>query len=82
MTVDVDFDGTILWNGQVLSDRAALEARLLAAAGAPVEPELHLRPNKLASYKFVASVLASAQRLGVTKISLIGCKQLLDQGEP
>jgi biopolymer transport protein ExbD len=78
VTVEVDFDGTILWNGQVVPDRATLEGKLLAAAGAPIQPELHLRPNRLASYKFVAAVLASAQRLGVTKIVLSGCKQLLE----
>ncbi len=76
--VEVDFDGTILWNGQVVPDRATLDSKLLAAVRAPDQPELHLRPNKLASYKYVATVLASAQRLGVTKISLIGCKELLD----
>jgi len=25
MTIDVDFDGTILWDGQVVADRAELE---------------------------------------------------------
>ncbi len=77
ITVDVDFDGTIYWNGDVVADRAALEARLIEAAAQPVQPEVHLRPNKLAEYKDVAAVMASAQRLGVTKLGLVGNEQFV-----
>jgi len=75
--IDVDFDGTILWNGVVIPDRPALEAKLTAIAAQPVQPEVHLRPNKLVAYKEVAAVMASAQRLGVTKIGLIGNEQFI-----
>ena len=78
ITVEVDFDGTILWNGLVIPDRPALEAQLQAAAAQAVQPELHLRPNKLVTYKHVAGVMATAQRLGVTKIGLIGNEQFVD----
>jgi biopolymer transport protein ExbD len=77
VTVDVDFDGTIFWNGDRVADRADLEARLRDAAGQAVQPEVHLRPNKLAEYKDVAAVLASAQRLGVTKLGLVGNEQFV-----
>jgi biopolymer transport protein ExbD len=77
ITVDVDFDGTIYWNGDVVPNRAALEARLTEAAAQPVQPEVHLRPNKLAEYKDVAAVMASAQRLGVTKLGLVGNEQFV-----
>jgi biopolymer transport protein ExbD len=76
--IDVDFDGTIGWNGEIVADRAALEARLAAVAAMPDQSEVHLRPNKLVSYKVVAMIMASAQRLGVTKIGLIGNEQFLD----
>ncbi len=75
--VDVDFDGTILWNGAAVPDRAALEARLQEVANIPDQPEIHLRPNKLAQYKYVAEVMASAQRLGVNKIGLVGNEQFV-----
>ena len=75
VTIDVDFDGTVLWNGEALPDRAALEARLAATAAMPDQPEVHLRPNKLVEYKEVAMVLASAQRLGVTKLGMVGQEQ-------
>jgi biopolymer transport protein ExbD len=78
ITVEVDFDGTILWNGLVIPDRPALEAQLQAAATQAVQPEIHLRPNKLVTYRHVAGVMATAQRLGVTKIGLIGNEQFMD----
>ncbi|HEU0203599.1 MAG TPA: biopolymer transporter ExbD [Burkholderiaceae bacterium] len=77
ITIDVDFDGTIFWNGETIPDRAALEERLIQAAAMPVQPEVHLRPNKLAEYKDVAAVMASAQRLGVTKLGLVGNEQFV-----
>jgi biopolymer transport protein ExbD len=75
--VDVDFDGTIYWDGQALADRAALESKLRWVASQPEQPEIHLRPNKLATYKFVAEVMASAQRIGVLKIGLVGNEQFI-----
>jgi biopolymer transport protein ExbD len=78
ITVEVDFDGTVIWNGETVPDRPTLEARFESAAAQPVQPEFHLRPNKLVTYKHVAGVMASAQRLGITKIGLIGAEQYLD----
>ena len=75
--IDVDFDGTIGWNGTVVPDRADLENRLAQVAALPDQPEVHLRPNKLVSYKVVAMVMSSAQRLGVTKIGLVGNEQFI-----
>jgi biopolymer transport protein ExbD len=44
----------------------------------PDQPEVHLRPNKLVTYRYVAMVMASAQRLGVTKIGLVGNEQFMN----
>jgi biopolymer transport protein ExbD len=77
VTIDIDFDGTVLWNGEPVADRGALEARLSRVAAEPDQPEVHIRPNKLVEYKSVAAVLASAQRLGVTKLGMIGNEQFV-----
>lgn len=78
VTIDVDFDGTILWNGETVPTRDALEAKLSRIASQQNQDEVHLRPNKLVSYKSVAAVLSSAQRLGVTKIGLVGNEQFIN----
>ncbi len=77
--IDVDFDGTIGWNGEIIQagDRAAIEQRLQVVAATPDQPEVHLRPNKLVTYKHVAMIMATAQRLGVTKIGIVGNEQFL-----
>jgi biopolymer transport protein ExbD len=73
----VDFDNTIQWNGTTV-DRQNLELRLRDAALKNPQPEVHLWPNKLAKYDTVAMVMASAQRLGVTKLGLVGAEQFID----
>ena len=75
--IDVDFDGAIGWNGVLVADRAELEAKLAEVAAQADQPEVHLRPNKLVTYKVVAMIMASAQRLGVTKIGIVGNEQFL-----
>ena len=75
VTIDVDFDGTILWNGETLPTRKDLELKLRDAASMPDQPEVHVRPNKLVEYKYVAEVLAESQRLGITKLGMVGNEQ-------
>ena len=71
VNLEVDFDGTIYWNGEQIPDQATLEDRLKNAAAFLPQPEIHVRPNRLVAYKYVAGVMASAQRLGVTSIGLV-----------
>ena len=75
--VDVDFDGTIGWNGIAVS-RDELQSKLRDVAAEADQQEVHLRPNKLVTYKNVVFVMASAQRLGVTKIGLVGNEQFMN----
>jgi len=74
----IDFDGTISWNGTAVADRATLENYLRAAAAADPQPEIHVAPNRLVKYQSVAMVLAESQRLGVTKIGLVGSEQFME----
>ncbi|MBN9532283.1 MAG: biopolymer transporter ExbD [Alphaproteobacteria bacterium] len=73
----VDFDGTPTWNGTPVTDRNVLDQYLRQAAEADPQPEIHLRPNRLAKYGAVARVLGDAQRLGVTKIGFVGQEQYM-----
>ena len=76
--VEVDFDGTVIWNGETVPDRPTLDQKFIDAAAMAVQPEFHLRPNKIVNYKYVAAVMASAQSHGITKIGLIGAEQYID----
>jgi biopolymer transport protein ExbD len=75
--INIDFDGTLTWNGVTVPDRAMLEQKFKEAAAQPEQPEIHLLPNKLAPYKDVAAVMAAAEREGATKIGLVGNEQYM-----
>ena len=75
--IEVTGAGQLVWNGELLADRGAMETRLQAAAALPEQPEIHLRPDRRAKYDGVAAVLAAAQRLGLTKVGLVGSEQFL-----
>ena len=76
--IDIDSTGAVYWNGDVVADRAALEEKFTAAAAQPVQPELHLRPDKESKYEVAAGVMASAQRLGLTRIGIVGSEQFVE----
>jgi biopolymer transport protein ExbD len=76
--LEVDFDGTYLWNGTPVTDEATLMSYLQNAATKDPQPEIHLRPNKRVKYDYVAKVLAASQRLGVRKIGFVGNEQFMD----
>ncbi len=73
--IDVTAANQIVWNGEPLDGRTGLEARLLAAAGQPVQPEIHVRPDRAARYDVVALVLAASQRQGLQKVGVVGSEQ-------
>ena len=72
----VDFDGSIYWNAEQVTTGEQLQGYLRSAARAEPRPEIHLKPNKLAKYDSVAKVLATAQRLGVKNIGILGNEAL------
>jgi biopolymer transport protein ExbD len=76
--IDIDPSSQIYWNAEVVASRAELEEKLSAIATVDPQPELHIRPDKRAKYDVVAAVLASAQRLGVTKLGIIGSEQFIE----
>jgi len=76
--IDIDPAGAVYWNGEEVPNRALLEDKLKAAALQSVQPELHLRPDKAAKYAIVAGVMASSQRLGLTKIGIVGSEQFIE----
>ncbi len=74
----IDFDGSLYWNGALVS-RTAADAKLARIGAMPKadQPELHLKPNRLADYATVAAVMAMAQRHSVEKLGMVGNEQFL-----
>ena len=76
--LDIDDQSRVYWNGEVVDDRSTLESKMSESARQQVQPEVHLRPDKDARYAVVAGVMASAQRLGRTKIGIVGSEQFIE----
>ena len=77
INLTVDFDDTILWNGTVIPSVDELDRYFRQEAQKDPQPELHINPNKRASYDVVARVLASAQRNHLNKIGFVGSEQFM-----
>jgi biopolymer transport protein ExbD len=75
--LEIDFDGTPIWNGTPVPSRAQLDKYFQDISNQIPQPEVHLRPNRLAKYEAVARALADAQRLGVSKIGFVGTDQYI-----
>jgi biopolymer transport protein ExbD len=76
--IDIDSTGTVYWNGEAVPDRATLEDKIRTAAAQTPQPEVHLRPDRASKYAVVAGVMASSQRLGLTKIGIVGSEQFIE----
>ena len=76
--IEIDASGAVLWNQQALADRASLDLCLRQAKAQAVQPELHIKAHPKAKYEAVAGVLASAQRLGLTKLGIVGSEQFVN----
>ena len=77
LRIDIDAASLVTWNGEAIADRAELERRMAVVSALPIQPEVHLRPDRSARYEVVAGVLASAQRTGLTKIGVVGSEQFV-----
>ena len=72
--IDVDAASVINWNGSPVT-RSELEAKLAEASAQQPQPELHIRSHAKAKYEAAAAVMANAQRMGLTKLGIVGSEQ-------
>lgn len=70
--LSIEFDGTILWNGEVVQGLDQLTARLRRAQASSTPPELRVRAERRAAYDTVAKVLSIARRNGIERIGIQG----------
>ena len=75
--LDIDEKSQIYWNAVIVT-KAELELKMTEAVAKADQPEVHFRPNKLAKYDVVATVLAASARIGLTKIGIVGSEQFAE----
>ena len=68
--LQIDFDGTLLWNKTAV-DRAAMQGYISAEAKKSPQPEVHITVDRFANYQIVAQTLADLQRRGLQKIGFV-----------
>lgn len=76
--LEIDFDGTIVWNGTVVPSISTLENYFGSESGKDPQPEIHLRPDRRVKYDYVARVLAAAQRNRMKKIGFVNTSEFKD----
>jgi biopolymer transport protein ExbD len=76
--LEIDFDGTVVWNGTSIPDINTLESYFHTEAAKDPQPEIHLRPDRRAKYDVVARVLAAAQRNRMKKIGFVNVSEFKD----
>jgi biopolymer transport protein ExbD len=76
--LEIDFDGTVVWNGSPVSGFEQLEGYFRAERDKEPQPEIHLRPDRRARYDVVAKVLAGAQRNHMKKIGFVNVAEFKD----
>ena len=76
--LDIDSRSIVMWNGTPVADISELERLMAEQSARPVQPEVHLRPDRAAKYDVVAAVLATAQRNGLTKLGVVGSEQFVE----
>lgn len=69
--LEVDFDGTVVYNGTVVNSLDQLESYFRVESDKLPQPEIHLRPDRRVKYDHVAKVLAAAQRNRMKKIGFV-----------
>jgi len=68
--LQIDFDGTLLWNKTTVSRSTMLGFVSSAAAKSP-QPEVRITVDKFAHYEIVAQALADLQRHGMKTIGFV-----------
>jgi biopolymer transport protein ExbD len=78
INLDIDFDGTVVWDGTPVASVAQLESYLRIEAQKAPQPEIHIRPDRRVKYHFVAEVLASAQHNRIQRMGFVNTAEFRD----
>lgn len=76
--IDIDFDGTIVWNGTPVKDIPTLESYFRSEKDKDPQPEIHLSPDRRSRYEVTAWVMAAAQRNHMKKMGFVNTAEFHD----
>ncbi len=71
ITIAVDKDGNVYWNGKLLANQEALLNELRGVARLDPQPEVHIRGDSNSRYMHVGLVLVAAQKIGIRKVGFL-----------
>jgi biopolymer transport protein ExbD len=69
--VQIDANGFVRWDGELISDMVTLDTRLQQTAQLSVQPEIHIIPEPNTPYALVVSMTALAQRKGLRQVGVV-----------
>ena len=78
INLEIDGDGTIVWDGNPIQGIPQLEGYFASERTKDPQPEIHLRPDRRAKYDVVAKVLAAAQRNHMKRIGFVNVAEFKD----
>lgn len=71
ITLSVDVNGDVYWNGKAIPDRKDLLERIKQIAVIKPQPEIHIRADQETRYEAVGRVIYTIQRGGVVKVAFL-----------
>ena len=71
ITLSVDIDGQVWWNGLMINDRDVLIQKVAVEAVKVPQPEVHIRGDRGVRYEAIGRTLFDVQRGGIVKIGFI-----------
>jgi biopolymer transport protein ExbD len=79
VSIDIDEHSAVFWNGSPVAGHEDLQSRMHAAAALPAQPEVHVRPNRQASYDSFVEVMVALNQNGLHKMGVVGSEQFIEK---
>ncbi len=71
ITLAIDKDGKMYWNGSAVADRTQLLNLVVAEARKNLQPEMHIRGDRQARFEAVGRALYIVQQGGLVKVGFL-----------
>ncbi|QCE34895.1 biopolymer transporter ExbD [Acetobacteraceae bacterium] len=80
VTIGINYENALSWDGTPVASLSELDSKIRDfVADHDPKKQVNVDPNRLASYKTVASVLADCQRLGIKRLGISGLDKSVEK---